>query len=395
MKRVFLVVLDSVGIGEAPDADAYGDAGANTLAHTASAGGALQAPTLQRLGLGNIPPLLPDGIPIDGVPPHPEPIASFGAMRERSIGKDTTTGHWEMAGLLLDPGLQLFPPGPPSFPDDLLHELTRRTGRTIIGNRAAGGIAIIEELGEEQMRTGAWIAYTSADSVVQIAAHEETIPLKELYEGCRIARELCDPLRVGRVIARPYTGAPGAFTRTQKRRDFSLPLPEPCILDHVARHHIKTITVGKLDDIFEGAHIDESHHVANNPDAQNALLDIAEHQHQPLFCFANLIDFDMLYGHRRNPSGYARALEATDTFLSELLPRLGADDLLMLTADHGNDPTFRGTDHTREYVPLLVYSPSLTPVSVGIRDGFYDVAQTVAHALGTPPMARGKSTLTP
>jgi phosphopentomutase len=392
-RRVFLIVLDSVGIGEAPDAEAYGDAGSNTLAHTATAVGGISLPTLQHLGLGNIPDLLPHGKRLDGVPPTDAPLGRFGAMQERSVGKDTTTGHWEMAGLLLEDGFKLFPPGPPAFPQDLLRAFSEQTGRGFLGNKAASGTAIIEELGAKQVETGNWIVYTSADSVMQIAAHEEVIPLEELYEGCLIARKLCDPLRVGRVIARPYRGTPGSFSRTQNRRDFSLALPEPCILDHVAAHGGTTITVGKLDDIFAGTAISKAYHLENNADAQKATLAIAENQHETLLCFVNLIDFDMLYGHRRNPEGYAHALETTDAFLAELLPLVGPDDLLLITADHGNDPTFRGTDHTREYVPLLAYSPSLPPGSMGVRKGFFDAAQSVAEWLNLPPMTRGTSTI--
>lgn len=427
--KAFLIVLDSVGIGAAPDAAAYGDAGANTLAHTALSfpithppstipHSPSPLPTLQALGLGNIPPLLPGGLPIPGVPPHPNPAAAYGAMRERSQGKDTTTGHWEMAGLLMDPGFHLFPHGPPSFPPDLIAEFERRTGRAVIGNKAASGLAIIDELGPQQMREGAWIAYTSADSVFQIAAHEAVIPLEELYAACRIARELCNPLRVGRIIARPYVGSPGAFHRTENRRDFSFPLPEPTILDRLHAAGIPVVTVGKLDDIFAGRGMSESFHVENSRDAIGAVLDIARQgfsksrrttQALPPttptsgaterasdgFCFANLIDFDMLYGHRRDPQGYARALQKADQFLGDLIPLLAPEDILMVTADHGNDPTFKGTDHTREFVPLLVYGPGFNGLNLGIRDGFYDLAQTLAACFGIAPIPRGRSFISP
>jgi len=391
--RAFLIVLDSVGIGEAPDAADYGDTGANTLGHLSAAAGGLRVPTLQRLGLGNIPALLPLGIPITGCPPAAQPAASFGALRERSQGKDTTTGHWEMAGLLLEHGFALFPKGPPSFPAELIDAFERRTGRRTIGNKAANGLAIIDELGPQQLREGAWIVYTSGDSVFQIAAHEGTIPLPELYRGCAVARELCDPYRVGRVIARPYVGAPGAFRRTENRRDFSYPLPGLTILDRLSAHGVPTVTVGKLDDVFAQRGITESIHVENNADAQTALLTLAAARPGPLFVFANLIDFDMLYGHRRDAPGYATALERTDAFMADLLPRLGSDDVLIITADHGNDPTFKGSDHTREYVPLLVYRTGRPGQSLGIRDGFYDIAASVAAFCGLQPLPHGTSFL--
>lgn len=387
--RAFLIVLDSVGIGEAPDADAYGDVGSNTLGHLAAAVGGLKTPTLQRLGLGNIPSLLPSGIPIAGCPAVAAPLASYGAMRERSQGKDTTTGHWEMAGLWLEHGFALFPKGPPSFPPELLEPFERRTGRRVIGNKAANGLTIIDELGAQHMRDGAWIVYTSGDSVFQIAAHEAVIPLPELYRGCEIARELCDPYRVGRVIARPFIGQPGAFKRTENRRDFSYPLPESTLLDRLSAGGVRTITVGKLDDVFARSGIDESVHVENNADAQTALLALAASRSGPLFVFANLIDFDMLYGHRRDARGYASALERVDAFLSDLMGRLGPADVMLITADHGNDPTFRGSDHTREFVPLLAYRPGQPGRSLGIRDGFYDIAHSLSVYLGITPMPRG------
>lgn len=390
--KAFLIVLDSVGIGAAPDAAEYGDAGSNTLAHTAQAVGGLRLPVLQSLGLGNIPLLLPDGLPIQGVTPAPSPIGAYGALREKSKGKDTTTGHWEMAGLFMDRGFHVFPAGPPAFPASLIDDFQRRTKRPVIGNKAASGIAIIDELGPQQLRDGSWIVYTSADSVFQIAAHEEVIPLQELYAACRIARELCNPYIVGRVIARPFVGSPGAFRRTENRRDFSFPLPDITVLDRLVAASIPVVTVGKLDDIFAGRGISESVHVENSRDAIEAVLDIAR-QKQHGLCFANLIDFDMLYGHRRDPTGYAAALEEADRFIGRLLSRLSPNDLLMVTADHGNDPTFRGSDHTREYVPLLSYGPRLAGLNLGIRDGYFDVAQTLATYFNIPPLSRGRSFL--
>ena len=313
-------------------------------------------------------------------------------MQERSKGKDTTTGHWEMAGLVMEKGFHVFPHEYPSFPDPLIHEFERRTGRKTMGNKAASGLAIIDELGSRQMEEGAWIVYTSADSVFQIAAHEDIIPLPELYSGCRVARELCNPYVVGRVIARPYVGTPGHFTRTENRRDFSYPIPEPTILDRLSGNGIRTITVGKLDDIFANQGIAESFHAENNLDAEQSLLKLADRQ-DSFFCFANLIDFDMLYGHRRDSAGYASALGKTDHFLETLLSKLKPDDLLMITADHGNDPTFKGSDHTREFVPLLTWGTGQANKSLGIRNGFYDIAQTVASFFRIPAMPRGISFL--
>jgi phosphopentomutase len=390
--RAFLIVLDSVGAGAAPDADDYGDTGANTLGNLAAAVGGLDVPHLQRLGLGNIPALLPGRTSFAGVPPTPAPAAAFGAMQECSTGKDTTTGHWEMAGLLLKEGFALFPQTTPCFPPELIADFEARTGRRTIGNKHASGTAIIDELIDEHLRTGAWIVYTSADSVFQIAAHEDVIPLDDLYAACGVARELCNPYRVGRVIARPFIGQPGRLQRTDNRRDFSYPLPEPTILDVLLKHGIHTVTVGKLDDVFAGNGIAESIHVENNADAQDALLALTARQ-PPLFVFANLIDFDMRYGHRRDPAGYAHALEATDRFLGSFLDRLRTDDLLIISADHGNDPTFRGTDHTREYVPLLVRGAGLSGRNLGIRSGFFDVAQSLAAFFRAPSMSRGSSFL--
>lgn len=388
--RVVLIVLDSVGVGEAPDAAEYGDAGAATLPHTAAAVGGLRLPVLGSMGLGNIPALLPAGLPMAGVAAVDRPIASWGAMRERSEGKDTVTGHWEIAGLLMRPGFALFPPGPPSFPDRLIGEFERRTGRRAIGNRAANGVAIMNELAEEQMRTGAWIVYTSADSVFQICAHEEAIPLPELYRGCQIARELCNPHRVGRVIARPFVGRPGAFHRTENRRDFAFRPEEPTLPERLTAAGVPVLAVGKIEDIFAHRGIARSHHTGNNRDSQEAVETFCREQAHGLI-FANFIDFDMLYGHMREARGYAAALEQVDGWLGGFLPSLGPDDVLVLTADHGNDPTFKGTDHTREFVPLLVHRPGRTGVSLGIRDGFYDVAQTIADLFALAPLPRGRS----
>lgn len=386
--RAILIVLDSVGIGAAPDADTYHDAGASTLAHLARAAGPLHLPILQSLGLGNIPALIPGGKPIAGVPPVSHPLAGFGAMQPVSKGKDTTTGHWEIAGLDLPHGFYIFPQGPPSFPPELVRGLEDRTGRRLIGNKAASGTAIIDELGPLQMQNGAWIVYTSADSVLQIAAHEDVIPLTELYRACEIARALCDRYPIGRVIARPYLGRPGTFRRTEHRRDFSYPPPEATLLDRLTESGTAVHAVGKIEDIFARRGITRAYHTGNNRDSQAAIFDLIHDQAQGLI-FANFIDFDMLYGHRRDASGYARALENTDQFLERLLPLLPPRDLLILTADHGNDPTFTGTDHTREYAPLLAYQTGGTGRSLGLRRGFFDIAQTLATFFRIHPMPRG------
>ncbi len=387
--KFIIIVLDSVGIGEAPDAREYGDTGANTLAHIAQSVNGLHIPTLRAMGLGNIP-LLTSGLPIQGVAPTNTPIASYGAMQEVSKGKDTTTGHWEMAGIELKNGFHIFPPGPPSFPVNLISEFEARTGRKILGNKAANGISIINELGETQMKTGAWITYTSADSVFQIAAHEEIIPLDELYRACRIARELCDHYMVGRVIARPYLGIPSAFKRTENRHDFSYKMPGESIFHSLHSAGITTITVGKLDDIFAGAPISRSMHMENNKGAQDAILNLIV-DGESAFIFANFIDFDMLFGHRRDPAGYADALQKTDLFLKKIIPLLKGDDVLVITADHGNDPTFRGSDHTREYVPLLVYRAHQPGRNLGIRQGFFDLAQSAATLFQSQPLRLGVS----
>ncbi len=390
LRRVVLIVLDSVGIGEAPDAAEYGDAGAATLPHIGrDVPGGLRLPVLQSLGLGNIPALIPSGLPIPGVEPARRPMASYGAMRERSQGKDTITGHWEIAGLLLRPGFHLFPPGPPSFPPALVRKFESATGRRLIGNKAAGGTQIIEELGPEHLRSGALICYTSADSVFQIAAHVEIVPLPELYRACEIARGLCNPLRVGRVIARPFRGTPGAFERTPDRRDYAYEPPEATVLERLQQAGVPVYGVGKIEDIFLRRGIVESIHSGSTVASQAAVEALFVKMNSGLL-FANFIDFDMQFGHRRDVAGYARALEQADAWLGRFLPRMTPNDTLILTADHGNDPTFRGTDHTREYVPLLAHRPGRPARSLGIRDGFYDVAAALAAHFRLPPLSRGQ-----
>lgn len=390
--RVFLIVLDSVGIGHAPDAAAYGDEGSATLPHIAEAVGGLTLPTFQKLGLGNIPPITPRPFPIVGVPPAENPLASYGAMREVSQGKDTITGHWEIGGLLLQPGFHLFPPGPPSFPNELVAAFEKETGRKILGNKSASGVGIIEELGEQSSHEGKWIAYTSADSVFQIAANIDVIPLQELYKACEIARRLCDPYRVGRVIARPFRGKAGAFTRTEDRRDYAYQPDEPTILERLHSAGIPVYAVGKIEDIFAHRGITKSDHTGNNRASQQTVERFAVEMKRG-FLFANFIDFDMLYGHRRDPRGYADCLVQTDQWLAKFLPTLTTSDTLIITADHGNDPTYKGTDHTREIVPLLVYQPGRGAVNFGVREGYFDIAQSVATLFGIDPLPRGRSFL--
>ena len=389
--KAILIILDSVGIGSAPDAAEYGDSGASTLSHLAAANGGLRVPTLQAMGLGNIPGLLPHAPKekIDGVPAEKSPTASYGAMREMSDGKDTITGHWEIAGLEVEPGFHGFPPVN-SFPKDFIATFEKETGRKLIGNKAASGTAIIDELGAEHMQSGALICYTSADSVFQIAAHEEIVPVSELYRYCEIARRMCDPLRVGRVIARPFVGKPGAFKRTENRKDFAYLPDEKTVLERLVAKDIPVYAVGKIEDIYCHRGITESIHTGNNADSQ-ALVEKWTKEKTSGLIMANFIDYDMVYGHRRDAKGYAKSLELTDAWLANYLPLLGADDMLILTADHGNDPTYKGTDHTREYVPLLVYRPGQPGESLGIRRGFYDVAQSLAKFFNIPAIPRGAS----
>ncbi len=390
--KVTLIVLDSVGIGEAPDADAYDDLGSATAQRAAESINGLNAPTLQKLGFGNTVDVLPHGIPIAGLPAADSPLASFGAMQEVSEGKDTITGHWEIAGLKMIPGFRTFPPGPPSFPADLLETFEKENGRKTIGNKAASGTAIIEELGKQHLRTGELIVYTSGDSVMQIAAHNDVVPLDELYEACRIGRRLCDPLRIGRVIARPFRGDPGAFERTEDRKDFAFETEDQTILQKLTAADVPVYAVGKIEDIFAQRGITHSNHTGNNRDSQQAVDEYLQ-QMERGFIFANFIDFDMHYGHRRDPEGYARCIEQTDEWLTNFLPRMSNDDILIITADHGNDPTYKGTDHTREYVPLLVYRPGSPAHNLGIRHGFYDIAQSIAAQFGLTPMPHGVSFL--
>lgn len=370
-KRICLIVLDSVGIGELPDAEQYGDLGAHTLGHIKGQVPSMALPNLCKLGLGNI-------APISGIDAAIKPLAYYGKMNEVSTGKDTMTGHWEIMGLKITVPFRVYPDG---FPAELISQFEQATGRKVIGNKPASGTEILEEYGAEQMETGAWIVYTSADSVFQIAAHEEVIPLEELYRACEIARELTlqDEYLCGRVIARPYVGKPGAFVRTPNRHDYALKPPAPTTMNALKDVGMDVIAIGKINDIFVGEGVTESTSTKSNLDGIERTITALKKDFKGLL-FTNLVDFDSLYGHRRDPEGYARALEEFDHHLPEIMNQLNEEDLLIITADHGNDPTAPGTDHTREYAPLLVYSPGFkTAGELGIRETFADLAATIAH----------------
>ncbi|MDT3698130.1 MAG: phosphopentomutase [Thermincola sp.] len=367
---VVIIVLDSLGVGELPDADKYGDSGSNTLGNIAKTVNGLKLTNLQKLGLGNI-------IEVMGVPPADKPLAAYGKAAEASAGKDTTTGHWEMSGLILDNPFPVFPHG---FPPELIAQFEAKIGRKTLANEVASGTEIIARLGEVHMKTGYPIVYTSADSVFQIAAHEEVISVGELYEMCRIAREiLTGPYAVGRVIARPFIGKPGAFKRTANRHDYSLAPLKPTILDVLKEKGLSVLAVGKINDIFAGRGITETVHTENNMDGVNKTLEFIKRNEKGLV-FVNLVDFDSSYGHRNDAQGYADALAEFDARLPEILALIGKDKVLVITGDHGCDPTTTSTDHSREYVPLLVYGPVVKPgVSLGTRKTFADVAATVAE----------------
>ncbi len=386
--RAFLLVIDSFGIGELPDAAQYGDQGSNTAVHIGRAVGGARWPVLTRLGLGNASRLLGQDIP--GAEARSSPLASFGVMREVSPGKDTTTGHWELSGIQLKTPFPVFPPEYPSFPPALLERLTQATGYEFLGNKAASGTVIIEELGAEHLATGKPIAYTSGDSVFQIAAHEDIVPLDKLYAVCQAARVICDDWTVGRVIARPFRGVPGAFERTAGRHDYSYKLPGPTILDHLRGRGVETVAVGKIGDIFNGQGVDVSYPDKGNPACLDRTLALARDP-KSRFVFVNLVDTDMVYGHRRDPQGYHDSVAATDKALDDLILLLGEDDLLLITADHGCDPTFRGSDHTREHVPLLAYRKGLPGKDLGIRTTFADVAQSLASFFKAPKFPTGTS----
>ena len=383
--RGLILVIDAFGIGAAPDAHDYGDRGAHTLKSvcTGGAGGAAVAwPTLLGLGLGNCAALTGD--PVEGCPPTRAPLASCGAMKQRSIGKDTTTGHWELAGVAMEQGFHLFPAEYPSFPPELVSRFEDATGFRLLGNKAASGTQIIEELGPVQQREGGLICYTSADSVFQIAAHELAVPLEELYRCCLIARQICDDYNIARVIARPFEGHAGSYTRTAGRRDYSIDLPSPTMLDVLQEHGVETVGIGKIGDIFNHQGLNRSLPDKGNENCLTRLKDVLQQgAGDDQLIFVNLVDTDMLYGHRRDPLGYYRAIESIDRRLPGIMALLGDDDFLIISADHGCDPDFRGTDHTREFVPLIFYQPGRDPVDLGIRESFTDVAATVCRLFGT------------
>lgn len=384
-KRVFLLVLDSVGIGEAPDAERFGDKGAHTLGHIAEKMNGLHMPHMEKLGLGNIEPL-------KGIKAQDNPRACFTKMQEASNGKDTMTGHWEIMGLHIETPFQVFPNG---FPDELIDELEAKSGRKVIGNKPASGTAIIDELGEAHMNTGDMIVYTSADSVLQIAAHEEIISLDELYRICEIARELTrdEKYMVGRVIARPFVGKPGSFTRTTNRHDYALKPFGKTVMNELKDANYDVIAIGKISDIYDGEGVTEAVRTVSNMDGMDKFIASADQDFTGL-SFVNLVDFDALYGHRRDPIGYGKALEAYDQRLPELLEKLQHDDLLIITADHGNDPTYPGTDHTREYVPLLIYSKKIqNGLQLPIRHTFADIGATIAENFQVNMPAYGTSFL--
>ncbi len=371
-QRIVWVVLDSVGVGEMPDAADYGDAGSDTIGNIARAR-PLALPNLCRLGLANIRP-------IQGLTADPEPLGCYGRAALASPGKDTTTGHWEMAGIHLDRPFPLYPNG---FPPEVMDQFERRAGRKSLGNIPASGTEIIARLGEEHMRTGAPIVYTSADSVFQIAAHEEVIPLAELYRMCEIARGILrGPHEVGRVIARPFVGAPGAFRRTTNRHDYAVPAPAGMLLDRLAERGVTVASVGKIYDIFLGRGIGPHVQAKSNAEGMSNTLEMMDAVEAGLI-FTNLVDFDMLYGHRNDVEGYARALEEADAWIPRLLARLGPRDLAIFTADHGCDPTTPSTDHSREYVPVLAFGPGARRgVNLGTRASLADMGQTIAENFG-------------
>jgi phosphopentomutase len=381
-KRAAIIVLDGVGIGAAPDAADYGDVGSNTLGNIARAMGGMELPELQRAGLGNIAPLA-------GVAPNPTPSGAWGIMVPQSAGKDSTTGHWEISGVHLD---RPFPTYPEGFPSSIVNDFVRLTGRGVIGNVVGSGTAIIDRYGPEHERTGMWILYTSADSVFQVAAHEQVIPLAELYDACESAREmLVAPNDVSRVIARPFVGTPGAYTRTKNRRDFSIAPPKPTLLDDLAAAGIARDGIGKVDDLFAGRSL-RSRHTANNAEGIVAIREWLQRAESGLL-FANLVDFDQQFGHRNDVSGFYQALREFDAALPTLVSALREDDLLFITADHGNDPTTPSTDHARECVPVLALGRHVASVTIGRRQTFSDLGATVAEWFGAPFAGAGVSFL--
>jgi phosphopentomutase len=382
MRRAAIIVLDGVGIGPAHDTELYGDGGSNTLGNVARLVGGLELPRLEALGLGRCSP-------IEGVAPAPDPRAAFGVCEPASPGKDSITGHWEICGLILD---HAFPTYPDGFPSAVIEEFEHRTGRRALGNKASSGTAILDEYGAEHCRSGRWIVYTSADSVFQIAAHESEVPLSELYRACEIARELLRGEHgVSRVIARPFSGEPGRWVRTSRRRDFSLPPPGPTLLDRLVDAGIPRVGVGKVDDLFAGRGI-ASTHTATNQEAYQ-LIGHALTTITAGLLLANVIEFDQTWGHRNDVPGFHAGLEWLDRAIPQLLEPVRDEDLVIFTADHGNDPTTPSTDHSREIVPLLVLGPRVRPVDLGRRGTFADIGQTVAEFFHVPALPAGTSFL--
>lgn len=382
-KRVHLVILDSVGIGEAPDAAEFGDVGAHTLGNIAKSVG-LTVPNMQAMGLGNIEAL-------KGIDPVDEATAYFTKLEEQSVGKDTMTGHWEIAGLRIETPFRTFPDG---FPDTLIEQIEKYSGRKVVGNKPFSGTVILDEFGEHQMETGDLIVYTSADSVLQIAAHEDIIPLEELYDICEYVRKITlkDPYMIGRIIARPYVGESGDFMRTSNRHDYALAPFGNTLLDHLKAADYDVIGVGKINDIFNAQGLTDYVYTKSNMDGVDKLIEYMKKDFNGL-SFTNLVDFDAMYGHRRNPEGYRDALEAFDNRVPEIIENLEEDDLLLITADHGNDPTAPGTDHTREYVPLLVYSKKFKNTGQMDQGYFADIAATILDNFDLEQMENGQSFL--
>ncbi len=382
LQRALLIVLDGVGVGSNPDSAAYGDAGASSLEHCAQAVGGLALPHLGSVGLGNITPIL-------GTPPRQDCLGAYGSMNSIAAGKDSVAGHWEMTGVVLQQPLPTYPDG---FPPEIVSAFEQAIGRNIIGNKAASGTEIIKELGEQHMRTGSPILYTSADSVFQVAAHQEIIPVAELYRMCEIARAtLTGPHAVGRVIARPFIGTPGAFKRTEHRRDFALAPLGTSLLDRLKTAGKDVIGIGKIEDLFAGRGLTASDHAETNKDGMAATLRWLERDFTGLL-FVNLVEFDMLWGHRRDSQGYAQALRDVDDWFPLVQQRLRPGDAVFFSADHGVDPTYHGTEHTRERVPLLAYGEPIRPtVHLGVRSTLADLGQTLAETFATPPLAAGTS----
>lgn len=389
--RAIVFVIDGFGIGALPDAIEYGDEGANTILHVCESFPEKKWNNLKELGLGNCFNIInPKTLP--GCEAVANPVASYGVMSELSPGRDTTTGHWEIAGIILNRAFHLFPAEYPSFPEELVSKFEQRIGTKIIGNIAASGTEIIDELGEKHMQTGYPICYTAHDSIFQIAAHEEVIPLEKLYRMCEIARELCNKYNIPRVIARPFLGKPGNFYRTERRRDFSIALPSESVLEILQKNNIEVIGIGKIGDLFNQVGLDKSYHDNGNKACINRLMKILNNNSKNnQFIFINVVDTDMLYGHRRDPKGFLDSVSAIDFCIPNILSSLKSEDLFIVTADHGCDPMYKGTDHTREYVPLLYYKKSNKAKKLGIRKQFSDIAVSLISFFGLKEKMFGES----